>query len=187
MLKTTERLSLEHRWIGKMTNGLGTVLADAKSENRLPGEACELLSLYETFADGRHQDKEEQVLFVELLDAASDRDRAVLGRLITDHEVERAHMSGMRVNLLGAVHGDPGCVREFVREASAYVALHRAHMLREEEILLPMIERLLDTTADERVALGFESIEGGPGDPHGVEEQVRQLLHRIGLPTPPAA
>ena len=186
-MKTIERLELEHRWIGSMANSLETLLADARTSNQLPREAYDLLSLYESFADGRHQDKEERVLFLELLDAAQDRDRDVLGRLIADHEAERAHMAKMRVNLLGAVYGEPGCVQDFLREASAYVDLHQAHMRREEEILLPMDERLLTPEADERVARGFEEIEGGPGDPHAVEEQIKRLLHRIGLPTPPAA
>ena len=186
-MQTIERLKLEHRLISAMTDGLEAITARAKADRRVPDEAYELLSLFDSFADGRHQDKEEQVLFVELLDVAEDHDRSILSRLLGDHEKERRHMSGMRVSLLGAVHGEPGCVREFVHEADAYSTLHRSHMLRESEIMLPMVARLLTPDADLRVTVGFEKVEGGPGDPHGIEEQVGSLLRRIGLPVPPAA
>ena len=186
-MKTTDNLEREHEWIEHMANSLEALIARTKADERLPEEAQELLFLFETFADGRHQDKEEQVLFPELLDVATEPDRASLGQLLKDHECERRYMAGMRLNLLGAVHGEPGCVRAFVKEAGEYMDLHRAHMMREEQILLPMAKRLLTREADARVVLGFERIDGGADDPHGVEEQVLSLLHRVGLPMPPAA
>ena len=104
-MKTIETLEREHEWIGWMAETLESLIARAKAEDILPEEAYELMSLYETFADGRHQDKEEQALFPELLAAAGDEERAVLERLLTDHEAERRYLSGMRLNVLGAVHG----------------------------------------------------------------------------------
>jgi hypothetical protein len=34
---------------------------------------------------------------------------------------------------------------------------------------------------------GFENLEGGAGDPHGLREQILRLRSRAGLPRPPAA
>ena len=186
-MKTIEILEREHTWIGWMAESLETLVAHAKVKDVLPPAAYELLSLYETFADGRHQDKEEQVLFPELLSAADDEERELLGKLLTDHTAERRYMSGMRVNVLGAMHAEPGSLREFVREAAEYLDLHHAHMARENETLLPMATRLLSPEADERVQRGFETLEGGAGDPHALREQIMSLHQRVGLPRPPAA
>jgi hemerythrin-like domain-containing protein len=186
-MKTLDILEREHTWIGWMAACLEKLVADARADDRLPEEAYELLQLYESFADGRHQEKEEAVLFPVLLDRTGDEDRDMLGTLLSDHQAERRHMSGMRANLLGAVHGEPVCVREFAREATEYLARHRAHMHRETETLLPLTERLLTPEADALVAAGFESLEGGAGDPHGIEEQIKGLSKRTGVPAPPAA
>ena len=96
-------------------------------------------------------------------------------------------MELMRENALGAVYGESASVQNFVNEASDYLDLHRAHMARETQILFPMVERLLTPDIDESVVRGFEAIEGAPGDPHGIREQVLQLRERAGLPQPPAA
>lgn len=186
-MKTIEILEREHEWIGWMAESLEALVAHAKAEDILPEVTYDLFWLYEAFADGRHQDKEEQVLFPALLDAASGKERQLLQKLMTDHEVERRHLAGMRVNLFGAVHGEPGCVQAFVREAGEYLALHHAHMLRESKILFPMAERLLTPELDQQAVEGFEVLEGGSGDPHGLREQILSVRQRAGLPRPPAA
>ncbi len=89
----------------------------------------------------------------------------------------------MRNNVLGAVHGEPGCVRGFVREAGEYLGLHRAHMAREEELLFPLVERLLDDGADRSLAAELER----GSVPPALREQILSLRRRAGLPRPPAA
>lgn len=186
-MKTLEILEREHEWIGWMAESLESVASAASADDVLPEEAYELLNLFETFADGRHQEKEERVLFPELLTAAGEEQRALLARLLLDHETERKHLQGMRVNVLGAVHGEPGCVRQFLHEAKDYLDLQRAHMQREQRILFPLADDLLSAEADERCKAGFEAVEGGAGDPHGLREQILGLRRRLGLPRPPAA
>jgi len=186
-MKSIEVLEREHRWVGWMATCLERLVAESRALEQLDELASELLFLYESFADGRHQDKEEQVLFPELLACADEEMRGLLDQLMRDHGVERRHMAKMRLNVAGAIHGEPLSVREFAREATEYISLHRAHMLRETENLLPLAEQLLTPEADERVAAGFEAIEGGPGDPHGLQEQITGLYRRVGIPLPPAA
>jgi len=186
-MKAVEILEREHRWIAWMASCLESLVAESRTQDRLDVMTAELLFLYESFADGRHQDKEEQVLFPELLTCADEQTRTLLGQLLRDHGVERNHMARMRESLSGAVQGEPRSVRDFAREATEYMALHRMHMLRESEHLLPHVANLLTPEADARVVAGFEAIEGGPGDPHGLQEQISSLCRRLGLPTPPAA
>jgi len=186
-MRTIETLTREHEWIGWMATTLERLVARTKTDGRLPEEAYALLALYEDFADGRHQEKEETVLLPELVELAAEAEREVLQRLLVDHVAERELMVGMRASLLGAIHGERPSVQRFLRAAGEYVDLHRAHMEREGETLLPLARRILSSEADRRIARGFERIEGGPGDPHGVREQILALRKRVGLLAPPAA
>ncbi len=189
-LRSIAILEREHRWIGWMTECLEALIARAHVDDQLPAETYELLRLFESFADGLHQDKEEHVLFVHLLDVARGNERDALTKLLTDHEAERRHLSGMRVNVLGAVHGEPGCVREFVREAEGYLGVHRAHMARESKVLFPLAARVLTPDADAQVVRGFGQVdasEEGGSATAGLLEQIVSLRRRIGLPSPPAA
>lgn len=186
-MRAMEILQREHQWIACMAQCLEALIAQARVDEQLRLECCELLHLYESFADGRHQEKEEGVLFPALLTHADEDDRRALGQLLEDHEAERRHMDAMRRNLFGAVQGQPLSVREFARAASQYMALHRSHMQREATLLFPMAQRLLAPEADARVAAGFEQLEGGRGDPHGLAEQILRLMQRLGLPIPSAA
>lgn len=186
-MKSLKILEREHGWIARMGVCLERLIAESRSTDQLPEEASELLVLYESFADGRHQEKEEGVLFPALLAFADGRERAVLEQLLQDHGAERRHLAEMRVNLHGALYGEPLSVRAFAAAANDYMELHRAHMGREGEILFPMVERLLTPDADAEVSEGFDALEGGSGDPHGLEEQIQGLCRRIGVPMPPAA
>lgn len=186
-MRAMEILQREHQWIACMAQCLEALIAQARADEQLRQECCELLHLYESFADGRHQAKEEDILFPALLAQADADDRHALGQLLDDHEAERRHMSAMRQNLFGAIQGQPLSVREFARAASQYIALHRSHMQREATLLFPMAQRLLAPEADARVAASFEHLEGGRGDPHGLAEQIRHLMQRLGLPVPSAA
>lgn len=186
-MKTLDVLTREHTWIGAMAACLEALVARAHADDQLPEPAYELLHLYESFADGRHQEKEETVLFPELLRGADEEDRRELGQLLADHGEERQHLSAMRSNLLGAVYGEPLCVRTFAAEARAYLDRHRSHMAREHATLFPMARRLLTPEADARVVAGFEHLEGGAGDPGGLGERIGGLCRRVGLPMPPAA
>lgn len=185
--RAIEVLGREHGLIAALAECLETLVADSRASGQLAPEAGELLGLYESFADGRHQEKEEAVLFLELLSVADEVERAALGRLLDDHRGERAHMASMRLHLMGALSDEPGCVRAFARAAGEYMDLHRQHMQRENEGLFPMAARLLSAEADARVVAGFEAMEGGADDPHALVEQVASLRARVGLPVPPAA
>jgi hemerythrin-like domain-containing protein len=186
-MKTLDVLHREHSWITTMATCLEALVARARATDQLPEPAYELLHLYESFADGRHQEKEEGVLFPELLRCANGQELRELEQLVADHADERQHLSLMRSNLLGAVHGEPGCVRTFASEARAYLDRHRSHMAREHAQLFPMARRLLTPEADARVVQGFEHIDGGSGDPAGIGERLEGLCRRAGIPVPPAA
>jgi len=173
----------EHTQVARMIACLEAVSSDAEARGKLNGEAAsELLWLFETFVDDRHQAKEEGVLFPELLRFAGEREAELLRKLLDDHELEVARLSAMRLNVLGARYGEPGCVRDFVQQARAYCDLQRRHMIQENLELLPMAERLLTPEGDAEVVSGFDEIDGVRGaSPDGVRESIRTLCRQLGV------
>jgi hemerythrin-like domain-containing protein len=73
-------------------------------------------------------------------------------------------------------------LRDFQREATRYVALQRAHLLRENMELLPLADGLLSGEDDEAVMQGFVALEKeGPEELKRIFERVRALCGRLGV------
>ena len=184
-MQATDVLETEHRWIAAMLNCLEQLLADSRGTGRLdPDTAAELVVLFEDFADGLHQRKEEEIVFPRLLERIGPDDEERLGELLEDHFYERALMAGVRSTLTGALHGDPPRTEEFVESAEAFLLMHRRHMQEEDATLLPMLERVLLPEDDERILGEFHHMDATGPDPGGVVERIRSLCHRLGVPGP---
>jgi hemerythrin-like domain-containing protein len=183
---TTTVLREEHRWILRMLECLERLTRDSEEAGRLDAAgAAELLALFQHFADGLHQEREERCLFPRLLArAGSVAERTEVGRLCGEHEQERLAMARMNKELLGGIFGDARSLREFQRAARRYVELHRAHVLHENRTLLVLAERLLLPEDDEAVLLGFTQLEhDGPEAVKRVFERIRSLCARLGVAT----
>lgn len=183
-MRTTEILRQEHHWVLRMLECLERLVADAAEREAVDTEsALELLQLFESFADGRHQEKEERYLFPRLMVLGTARDSEVVHRLSKEHAGDRRSLITMRARLLGAVQGDPIGVREFAREAGEYAAAQRRHMTVENAVLLPMAERLLTRTEDDQIVEGFARIEaGGPPTEGWAFGRIESLCRRLGVP-----
>lgn len=178
-----EILAEDHRWIRRMTTCLERIAVDAVETGRVDAESCPmLLALFEHFADGLHQQKEERSLCARLLSRAGLSDKAVIAKLIGEHEAERQQMRKLHQHLFGGVMGVPRPVLEFARQAEAYVHLHRTHMAHEEAQLLPMANRLLDEASDRAVCLSFTELDTGFSlDRRAVFEHVAAICERLGV------
>jgi hypothetical protein len=73
-------------------------------------------------------------------------------------------------------------VREFRREAHRYVAVQRAHVVHENERLLPLADQLLTPADDEAVVQGFAGLErAGSVAVKEVVGRIRALCARLGV------
>jgi hemerythrin-like domain-containing protein len=183
-VRATEVLGEEHRWIRDMLECLSRVIERAAQDQPLPRETSELLSLFESFADGTHQEKEESFLFPRLLQLATPKDDRLLQKLQQDHGKDRVMMSGMQSNLLGAIHGEPLCLREFVDQATSYLRMHRHHMRRETKELFPLAERVLTMADDHEITEGMATLErAGEQGRERIRQRIDALCERFGVET----
>lgn len=181
---TTDVLREEHRWILRMLQCLERVSVNAERDGRLDAAcASELMALFTHFADGLHQDREERYLFPRLLARArSVTERMDIGRLCGEHEQERRMMTRMNQELLGAIYGEHRSLRDFQRESLRYIALHREHLLHENQAVLPLADFLLTPEDDESVMQGFVCLEReGPQHLKQIFERIQHLCARLGV------
>ena len=83
-MQAIQILDEEHFWIARMLDCLQSIAEGEKETGELDsGSAEELMELFETFADGSHQKKEEQHLFPRLHMHVASKEEAL--RTVVDH------------------------------------------------------------------------------------------------------
>jgi hemerythrin-like domain-containing protein len=105
---------------------------------------ADVIKFVREFADGVHHQKEETVLFPALCEAGMPKDGGPVGVMLYEHDEGRHHIRAMEASLDAAANGEPSARECLVRESCGYVELLRAHIQKENMILFPMAERLLN-------------------------------------------
>ncbi len=105
------------------------------------------------FADGCHHAKEEQALFPRLIERGLIRDGGPIGVMLHEHDLGRAYIR----RLENALDRDDN--ESTVDALQCYTALLRNHILKENEVLFPMADRLLTKEDDEELVAAFDRLE----------------------------
>ena len=114
---------------------------------------------FSTFADKCHHDKEETHLFPRLEARGVPRDGGPIGCMLKDHEEGRAHVAAVREALKLTAQGDRAARQTVCREALAYVALLREHILKENTILFPVGDQHLSAEDKQMLWRKFQCAE----------------------------
>jgi hemerythrin-like domain-containing protein len=184
-MQPTEVLKAEHRVIERVLGCLERIAEDCAEERRLDAlPALQALDFLQTFADGCHHHKEEDILFPALEAKGFPARMGPLGQMRAEHAEGRRHVRAMAAAVEDAALGDPDCVDAFVTHARTYARLLRDHILKEDECLFPMAEVAL--SGDDRRELGAAFGRAEDGDLHaGTHERyleiAEQLSERFGV------
>jgi hemerythrin-like domain-containing protein len=96
-----------------------------------------------TYADCFHHAKEEDVLFVELIQNGMPEKSSPIEAMHLEHEQGRAHVRAMEEATQKAIAGEPGQGAIIAAHARGYAELLRGHIDKEDNILYPLAERIL--------------------------------------------
>ncbi len=156
----TKILSDEHRVIEVLLTCLERVVEEATRTGKLDeASANHAIDVIRTFADKCHHGKEENHLFAMLVDKGMPKDGGPVGQMLIEHAQGREYVKGMAESIAGASAGNDIALQQFARNANGYVQLLRAHIQKEDGILFPMADRMLNEEEQKDLMRAFDSVE----------------------------
>jgi len=174
----TDELRHEHRVILLVLGAAEREAISIRKTGRVDAPKLRaMLEFFSAFADRCHHAKEERLLFAALKEAGLPEEAEA--PFLMEHEQGRRRLRAIAGGIEWAEKGDPDEIAAVGENLAAYVDLLRAHIVKEDDDLLPLAERLLDARQKEGLAREFERLESEEiGE--GVHERYHQLAHELG-------
>ncbi|MGQ9571952.1 MAG: hemerythrin domain-containing protein [Dehalococcoidia bacterium] len=175
-MKATEELMTEHRAIERML-----AILDAAAQRLEQGQHIrpdlfrEAVDFVRNFADRCHHGKEEDNLFPGMETRGVPRHSGPLRVMLLEHERGRDHVAAIADAIDAYESGDESAARTIVENARGYVDLLRGHIMKEDNVLFPMADRVLSAGDQQELLERFEKIEREVIGP-GVHERYHHLL-----------
>lgn len=158
-MKATGELRKEHEGIRIMLEILQTVAQKMVDGESVPkDEIDDIMEFLTIFVDTCHHGKEEEFLFPALESAGIARDNGPIGVMLHEHEQGRKFISNMK-NSLGKFGSTKFNAPSFQQYVEEYVSLLNEHILKENNKLFPMAEKLFDADRDQELYKNFEELE----------------------------
>ena len=164
----TDVLKDEHRGVERMLN-----IVEAAARRLDSGQAVPLdlfpnaVDFFRGFTDGCHHAKEEAKLFPAMEQRGVPNAGGPIGMMLIEHEQGRAFVRAMGEAAGRYAQGDKSAVPALIQNGRGYVALLRQHILKEDNILFMLADRVLSEADQRQLAEDFEIIERdktGPGE-----------------------
>jgi hemerythrin-like domain-containing protein len=177
MATATRILRQEHEAILKMLDVTDNVAGRLERGEAVRQEVLpDLLEFFRLFADQCHHGKEEDLLFPLLEQKGIPRPGGPIGVMLHEHEEGRALIGEMRDAAEAMKSGAAGA--RWAGAARDYVALLRAHIQKENDVLFVMAERLLSAGEQEQLAQAFEKLEVSKMGP-GTHERLHAMIDKM--------
>jgi hemerythrin-like domain-containing protein len=160
LAKATEVLRKEHDVILKMIEATEITAAKLERGEKVPDSLLAgLVEFFQLFADRCHHGKEEDVFFPRLVEKGMPRDAGPVGVMLHEHEMGREMIRRMNQSEGAYRAGDSSAAYSWAKAARSYAALLREHIMKENEVLFMMAERMLSEKEQQELAEAFERVE----------------------------
>jgi hemerythrin-like domain-containing protein len=184
-MEATEMLMNEHRVIESMLLALQTAAQRVEQGREVrPGFFLDGTDFIKSFADGCHHQKEEGVLFKEMVAAGMPKNAGPVGDMRLEHEQGRNFTRAMREAAAKWQAGDAGARSAVIAAALSNAALLRQHIQKEDDILYPMAHQVIPSEVQARLVSDFERVEHeetGPGMHETYLALAEKLQKEMGL------
>jgi hemerythrin-like domain-containing protein len=159
-MEATDILMAEHRVIERVLAVLNTAAERLEQGQPVrPGFFIDASDFIKGFADGCHHRKEEGVLFEAMVNHGMSRLGGPIAVMLADHEQGRSFTRGMRAAAEKLEAGDASAQEVVITNARGYVTLLQQHIMKEDNILVPMADRVIPVADHAKVAEDFERVE----------------------------
>ncbi len=180
-MKATADLMKEHEGISLMLTIMTRVASAIQRGAVKQQDLDQIVEFLQGFADHCHHGKEERILFPELERLGIPRDGGPIGVMLLEHQVGREIIARMRQAVVRYQGGETDAAADIAEEMQRYVSLLINHISKENNILFPMADRVLDARLDAEIAEKFETLEVeeiGEGQHEEYHRLLKQLKER---------
>ncbi len=172
-MTATETLKHEHRVIELV---LGAIDREARKAARGepvdPAFFAQAIDFIRNFADKCHHGKEEGILFKAMAEKGVPVEGGPIGVMLGDHEEGRRFVRTAREAL------DRSDLRAVAENLMKYTALLRQHIMKEDNVLYPMAERVMSQAELDDLVERFETVEREEMG-EGTHERYHELAHTL--------
>lgn len=173
--RPVEVLKHEHRLIERGLDALETVMEEPRLDAAFLRTA---IDFFRTFADSCHHAKEEDQLFPVLESAGMPREGGPIGCMLHEHRLGRELVRQMSDSLDAHVGGDASAECALRQAAAQYIVMLRQHILKEDNVLFMMADRMLDSQRQSGLSAAFDQVTHAPQH-RGRYEQYSAIADRM--------
>lgn len=184
-MEPTIILSNEHRVIEVVLDCLEQIAGQAVTTGTLDRDSAEqAVDFFRTFADGCHHGKEEKHLFPAMVAKGVPERGGPVGVMLAEHEQGRGYIRTMSDQIAAAAEGDADAIDMFAGAAKAYVAMLRAHIMKEDQVLFPLADRMMTDEDERSLMAAYDHVEHhhmGEGTHERYLEIASRLAEKYGV------
>jgi hemerythrin-like domain-containing protein len=179
-MKATDILMEEHRLIERFINALEAASSQLEHGRDIrPGLFMEAADFIESFAEGCHNRKEEDVLFQVMAESGFPIQSGPIAVMLHEHTQGRAHQDGLRAAAVKLSEGDSSAREAVIEHAREYASVLQQHIMKEDQVLFPMANQAIPLSLYAEIDEGFEWIEREVGLEHHPRAWLEQFEKEI--------
>jgi hemerythrin-like domain-containing protein len=178
-MSPTEDLIKEHNAIKVMLGIMSKIAGNIDAGKGFDiNDIKDIADFLKTFADKCHHGKEETVLFPALVLEGIQSENGPIGVMLHEHTIGRDLIKDLSM-VVEKCKVDKSCSGEFISATlTKYVDLLQNHIQKEEHVLFPMANKVLNEQKQKVIFEQFEKIEEEVVG-HGVHEHYHDLLKKL--------
>lgn len=156
----TDALKKDHRVIEKMLRLLELTSMKLENGENVPVDILKkALDFIRTFADNYHHGKEEDILFKMMGKEGFAIEGGPITVMLDEHNTARGYTRALSEGIDKYASGDNNARKEIAENARNYTRLLATHIMKEDNILYTMADKILPAIQQEELLNKFAIVE----------------------------
>jgi len=159
-MKATQKLKEEHDNILSMLEVVEKIAANVKNGQALNAEHFSgIIDFIKGYADECHHVKEEGVLFPAMQKYGFEPNDGPIAVMLEEHDAGRNFIKTASEALVTYKNGNNNVTEVIISKAMSYVHLLRNHIIKENNVLYMMADKVIDETEQNEMYKVFEKLD----------------------------
>lgn len=180
-MKATEALKHEHEAVKLMMRIMEAISARIRSGQKVPCQDLDnMTDFLRVFVDHCHHAKEEEIFFPVLEKAGIPQNGGPIGVMLAEHEQGREYTRNISRTLINFEAADNSGAMELSKNMKTYIELLDEHILKENDVLFQMADKVLTEEVQEKLYERFEELEDEVIG-LGKHEELHKILEKMSV------